>query len=130
MVWRAGVEVTPEQSARCGLTDYYVSIISRVIDAFQATETLKRGTRQWCAELWLGDTIIDNTEWQESLQETARAAETLLICQERTLEIEAERDQNDPSCLSCEGTGIGWPAQARCSVCGGSGIARKEKAEC
>lgn len=81
---------TPEQIAKINLTDYRAEIISRVIVPMQATEHLKAGTRQWSAELWRGGELIDDAGWTESLQESARAAETLLIVQERALEKEAE----------------------------------------
>jgi len=34
-------------------------------------------------------------------------------------------DADDNECPDCRGTGIGWPVERACSVCGGSGVRRR-----
>jgi len=124
--------MTPAQTAALALTDYIAQVESRVISPFESTKELPAGTRQFRAVIWHrgDDKESDHGAWTTHRSDTFAEAEELLADLEgRLLEAaEAAEEADDPSCQSCEGTGIGWPAQARCSSCGGSGIARLVKA--
>ena len=123
--------MTPVKIAALNLTDYIAQVESRVITPMQGTKDLPAGTRQFRAVIWnkTDDKEVDHGAWTIRRSDTFVEAEELLADLEgRLLEAaEAAEESDDPSCQSCEGTGIGWPAQARCSSCGGSGIARKSK---
>jgi len=124
--------MTPAQTAAVALTDYIAQVESRVITPMQGTKDYPAGVRQFRAVIWnrVDAKEEDHGAWSTHRSDTFAEAEELLADLEgRLLEAaEAAEEADDPSCQSCEGTGIGWPAQARCSSCGGSGIARLVKA--
>lgn len=89
--------MSPKRRAKDALTDYRVSVVSRVIAFFQATPCLPAGTRQFRAELWrLDDELVaDYSAWDESRSTAFAEAERLL--NETELDLEHTFEQEEES---------------------------------